>query len=481
MSLSFLFGNVGESGRIDDENMDSDFLQTLNNSDTSNYLASIVGVGSLFDPGSSSSSGKDAIQPREDAVDFSNIDDDDEFITGPYVPEEENSTIPSLKSMSSNSSATQPKTQNSTSQTRANCIKAYLSDLDLKKPLKFSELFAPKVIKLQKPRKLGKPPDHPNFYEIGYDDSQIQLPIKRVHNHHNINLPNVGSKTEKSIKKAKLIDNEVDSKLDFRSLLRDEILNEKRYAVEIDSWEDRIIWDDDCDYISSDKTNLEDLFITRNHEFERDTWITDIIWDDAVQENLVLNKGPFSVNMLKESVMDKSKKQSNQKFSLDKFNLSNDEYYEIAKTQKAGKQKQTQGPTVLMHSIPALNLIGEYFKPQLSLKELRSFHRPIIELPFGLPIRFSKVKTKKKIKGKKDVTDFMKFPLDLTVKDTSKFALFEYSEEYPPIMSNVGMASLIMNYYRKKDEKDTFTPQMEFGVPETLEPNESSPFKLFGD
>jgi transcription initiation factor TFIID subunit 1 len=70
----------------------------------------------------------------------------------------------------------------------------------------------------------------------------------------------------------------------------------------------------------------------------------------------------------------------------------------------------------------------------------------------------------KKLKKQKmkvvDPSEMMRTPKDITLKDKSKFVLVEYSEEYPPAIQNVGMASLIYNYYRKKDEKDNFVPKV---------------------
>lgn len=79
---------------------------------------------------------------------------------------------------------------------------------------------------------------------------------------------------------------------------------------------------------------------------------------------------------------------------------------------------------------------------------------------------------------------------DITLKDTSNFALWEYSvsfvpgletkedidgsivallqEENPPIISSVGMGSILVNYYRKRDPTDDFIPNAssfpKFGV-----------------
>lgn len=43
---------------------------------------------------------------------------------------------------------------------------------------------------------------------------------------------------------------------------------------------------------------------------------------------------------------------------------------------------------------------------------------------------------------------FMRTPQDLTGKD-GDLVLAEYSEEYPPLIMQVGMASKIKNYYKR--------------------------------
>lgn len=86
---------------------------------------------------------------------------------------------------------------------------------------------------------------------------------------------------------------------------------------------------------------------------------------------------------------------------------------------------------------------------------------------------------------------------DLSLRDTSNFVLFEFSEEHPPIISNFGMGSILVNYYRKKSEKDDYVPkvchlfrlvlfssahllQSELGEPIVIEPQDESPFMKFG-
>jgi transcription initiation factor TFIID subunit 1 len=70
-----------------------------------------------------------------------------------------------------------------------------------------------------------------------------------------------------------------------------------------------------------------------------------------------------------------------------------------------------------------------------------------------------KLLKQKKIKGKENV-ELLRTPRDVSLRDSGGFTLLEYSEESPILLSNPGMASFVFNYYRKRDEKDTFSPQV---------------------
>ena len=69
---------------------------------------------------------------------------------------------------------------------------------------------------------------------------------------------------------------------------------------------------------------------------------------------------------------------------------------------------------------------------------------------------------------------------DLSLGDNSNVLLLEYSEEYPTMLSNLGMASKVVNYYRKIDEEDNLRPKMEIGELSVLLTQDKSPFSIFG-
>ncbi|KAK5122359.1 hypothetical protein LTR16_004084 [Cryomyces antarcticus] len=65
--------------------------------------------------------------------------------------------------------------------------------------------------------------------------------------------------------------------------------------------------------------------------------------------------------------------------------------------------------------------------------------------------------------------------------DNSNVLLFEYSEEYPTMLSNFGMGNRLINYYRRKDTEDNARPKLEIGETAVLLTQDKSPFSVFGD
>ena len=69
---------------------------------------------------------------------------------------------------------------------------------------------------------------------------------------------------------------------------------------------------------------------------------------------------------------------------------------------------------------------------------------------------------------------------DLSLGDNSTVLLLEYSEEHPAMMSNMGMGSRIINYYRRRTIDDVTRPKLDIGDPAVLMPQDKSPYSLFG-
>ncbi|KAI9285023.1 hypothetical protein BC943DRAFT_360547 [Umbelopsis sp. AD052] len=293
------------------------------------------------------------------------------------------------------------------------------------------------------------------------------------------------------------------------------------YSIMLDSWEDNIVWDSD-DPITKDQPE-DHLNVTShlNYDLEDGDWISGIIWDDEKDNGtpvkLTLNLN--DTNMLfdvaeveatkprisepkysrknkrpaiKQAVVKPAPPTANtqavdgepaRKITTSRFNLANDRYYDTNYTGKLVRVRQTFGQLVVQHSLPALKLQPPFYKSKLSKAELRSFHRNQIQFPLHTEITFSRIKARKKRKKdkKKEAAETMRTSKDLTLKDNTYFTLLEYSEEYPPIIPNIGMGSLFINYYRKRDNEDTHIPSAEIGEPFILDLSDTSPFFNFGN
>ncbi|KAL5533957.1 hypothetical protein ACEPAG_417 [Sanghuangporus baumii] len=262
--------------------------------------------------------------------------------------------------------------------------------------------------------------------------------------------------------------------------------------VLLSNWEDQIIYEPDYDQGHHTSRPKEVVTAPVNHALEDGSWMQSIVWD---------SKTPFrdftqlEVDAEDETSEDKfaevrprkrTRLDSNQ--PRDKFNLSNDQYYEVSKDGARHRVRQTFGQLVVQHAYPAQKLQLPFYKTRLSKQEARSFHRPALQFPSNVELRFSKVRTAKKKKDKAgrrigkggDVAEGLRRTSDLTLKDTSNYVLWEFSEEHPPIISDFGMGSILVNYYRKKSDKDEYIPKADLGEPFVLEPGDESPFMKFG-
>ena len=165
-----------------------------------------------------------------------------------------------------------------------------------------------------------------------------------------------------------------------------------------------------------------------------------------------------------------------------RYNISNDEAYDLLKENHQSKIRSTIGNLTVEHSLPALRLQYPYYKVKLATREARSFHRPALSFIPNVPVRFSKTKTvkRKNIKGK-ETQEVFHSTKDLSLADNSSVLLLEYSEEYPTMMSNFGMGSRLINYYRRKDMEDNARPKLDIGETAVLLPQDKSPFSMFGN
>ena len=315
-------------------------------------------------------------------------------------------------------------------------------------------------------------------------------------------------------------------KLKFPKAASARILNRE---LEIGNWSDSIIWN----VLEIDPSNLQTHLILPLDDPE-------LIFTPLPVENLSKKLGraeKLIAKRLKKLQTGSSALNSFSKPVMDKFNLSNDKYYESVggnendngtsnksnSNQKSvldhqnavGKAISSTRSSVsasflglhhsvpaLQHSVPALKLSPPAFQTCRTKRELRLWHRPRLSIPPGFAIStWLKVKsgTKKQqaSNNSSNITEVcggLTFKLacnpsggiirsskKLTLKDSSRFVLLEYFEEFPPLLMNPGMGAYVVLYYRKKSPQDTFVPRNTFAIVQVLDFTDPSPFMMFGD
>ncbi|KAF8922160.1 hypothetical protein CPB85DRAFT_1266178 [Mucidula mucida] len=357
------------------------------------------------------------------------------------------------------------------------------------KILDFSELF--KGVTVTKSR-LGKRPFHiesvyprrkevpRNFLESIVGDTKRQVESKRVAAV--VSAGSVEVDLRKALEERDQTEVPISLPLDDRSF----------DLVLLSNWEDQIVYDAENIFGVKAAPPENNLTTPANKALESGAWTQSIIWSpDAPFRDftqLEFNHEDDVVPEDKTTEMARPRKRFRTDAGVrDKFNLSNDHFYEISKDTRH-RVRQTFGQLSVEHAYPAQKLQLPFYKTRLSKTEARSFHRPALQFPSNIELRFSKVRTAKKKKDKAgrrlgkggNVGEGLHSTSDLSLRDTSNFVLWEFSEEHPPIISNFGMGSALVNYYRKKDEKDDHVPKFDLGVPFVLEPQDDSPFMKFG-
>ncbi|XP_068187633.1 transcription initiation factor TFIID subunit 1 isoform X3 [Antennarius striatus] len=254
------------------------------------------------------------------------------------------------------------------------------------------------------------------------------------------------------------------------------------------------------------------IFPIDSEELVYGRWEDNIIWDDQEMDHLlvppVLTLDPNDENIIleipneKEEMMSHSPSKENKKETAikksrillgktgvikdepqqnmsqpevkDPWNLSNDEFY----YPKQQGLRGTFGGNIIQHSISALELRQPFFPTHMGPMKLRLFHRPALKkYSFGSlaqpgphPVQPLLKHIKKKAKMREQERQasgggdmfFMRTPQDLTGKD-GDLILAEYSEEYAPLIMQVGMATKIKNYYKRKPGKDPGAPDCKYG------------------
>ncbi|POS80620.1 histone acetyl transferase-2 [Diaporthe helianthi] len=168
-----------------------------------------------------------------------------------------------------------------------------------------------------------------------------------------------------------------------------------------------------------------------------------------------------------------------------RFNVSNDDAYEALKENVRDKVRATLGGIQVEHSIPARKLLWPYYQVKMPDPSAFSYHRPAFrvlkQINKSLGWAKPRWKNRRDVKGQR-VTDLYKESREVSLNDNSTAVLFEYCEEIPTVLSNFGMGSKVVNYFRvnkSAEEKPAVKPPI--GETKVLLPEDRSPFANFGD
>ncbi|KAJ6073140.1 hypothetical protein N7467_011225 [Penicillium canescens] len=164
-----------------------------------------------------------------------------------------------------------------------------------------------------------------------------------------------------------------------------------------------------------------------------------------------------------------------------RYNISNDQAYDMLKQNHQNKIRSTLGNVTLEHGLPALRLQWPYYKTELAKAEARSFHRPSMAFRPGQTSWFKNpAHVKRKQQRGRDAKSVYDSTKALSMADNSNVLLVEYSEEVPMMLANFGMCNRFINYYRRKNIDDPTRPRAEIGETAVLLPQDKSPFSIFG-
>ena len=232
-------------------------------------------------------------------------------------------------------------------------------------------------------------------------------------------------------------------------------------------WLDRVVWDDaDLGQVrrlapinAKVEVDMSDVHILLEeegvHHDETSKSIEEGYADAIVVENVKKQIRKRHLQ-LKTKTTDLHRSRLDALNHFDKFNLSRDAYYLDGIQARTREKKSLK----LVHSPYALRNV--LLRRSLSVDQYVSFHRPKIRLLVGLPNHIHPhtvlaASARKKSRG----LEVMKHRRDLSARE-GRVVLFEYSEEFPPALSDIGMACRIVNYIRKEERSVEDAPVLAY-------------------
>ena len=255
-------------------------------------------------------------------------------------------------------------------------------------------------------------------------------------------------------------------------------------------WEDDVIWDAQAmDYIPQPSVltlDPNDEHLILEIPEDRDAKV-DAPSSSVTQETTSTSKkdnkrsrillGKAGILKDDEEEQNKEDEATSSMQNKDPFNLSNDEYYNPKLTMDVSLSRNL-GASIIQHSTPAVELRQPFFPTHIGPIKLRNFRRPPLKRyshgamagpgPHPVLPLLKQIRRKEKLREQERLASgggemfFMRSPDDLTGRD-GELILAEYSEQYPALMNQIGMALKVRNYYKRRPGKETNTPEFRYG------------------
>ncbi|CAH2235274.1 jg20649 [Pararge aegeria aegeria] len=228
------------------------------------------------------------------------------------------------------------------------------------------------------------------------------------------------------------------------------------------------------------------IFPVENEELVYGNWEDDVIWDaenmPKIPKPKILTLDPNDENIIlgipddvDPSKITRERGPQPKSPDRDPFNVSNDVYYQ---PKSQNPRLKVGGGQLIQHSTPVVELRAPFIQTHMGPARLRAFHRPAMrKLSYGPlaapgphPVQPLLKHIRKKAKqreaerlasGGGDVF-FMRLAEDLSGRD-GELILVEFCEEHPPLISQVGMCTKIKNYYKRTATKDNGPKSLKYG------------------
>lgn len=246
----------------------------------------------------------------------------------------------------------------------------------------------------------------------------------------------------------------------------DELINSK--------WEDDVIWDSQAmtripvpkiPTIDLNDENIimnvpEDIDLADNQEAVEPTDKIKRINPHEESTRILLSKAGLINNTRDEFIPRR------QEVYLDPFNISDDQFYTKI-TESSSRSLKVPGRSI-QHATPIVKMVQPFILTHMEPTTLRLLNRPIMNqfthgswnfstlhpvLPLLKHINKKRIQREQErvVSGGGQMFQ-MRTAEDLTGCD-GELILVEFCEEYPPLMSAVGMCSKLLNYYQGKPNK----------------------------